>query len=268
MRPQVLVRPLAGQLCGGCRRDRARREERELDRAAARLEVRWQLQARDRCRLGMKSACAFEEREREVVGGRAGQPDCGVPRGEPFARPRGHLVHVDPAEPELHAVQQAEAGDAEAAAEQEPKWMRRPALRLREEHAPFGVEPLERQRADAGRHVREEAAHLLACAGRPEDGPRLVDEAVDVELPSPAPVEREMLDEVREAQRGQRLVGQSDPEDERAREWLRSVRPEDGHSVDGRALDYGPYDAHALPVGRIAPAHEAAQSRRAPTRGS
>lgn len=87
---------------------------------------------------------------------------------------------------------------AEAAAEEDSQGMRAPRLRVREEDATLGLEPVERDRAERLRDVREEAAHLFARPARPEHRRRLVDQAVDIELPPPRGEEREVLHEVRE----------------------------------------------------------------------
>ena len=108
---------------------------------------------------------------------------------------------------------------------------------LGEQGVALGRQPLERERAESRRRVRQEREHQVGIARGPERRQDVVDAAVEVECTPAGDRQREMLDEMGDASRRRRLVGSAHAEDERAHERRRSLREEDRDVADARPVD-------------------------------
>ena len=235
--PEVLVEPLVGDHERGVQRRRARAQTAERDAAGAVGEKPAAGQAGQRLDRRRRVARALGQRQVERGGRLAGHPQRGVGAVEARPCPCGDIVLGEPAQPQLAEVGQAIAVASEAHVEQpRPHAAGVPACRLGAQDPALGGEPVEREVGERRGAAAQPPEHVVPVARGVEHAALEVHEAVGLIRASCGAEHRQVLDEVGDASRGRRLVGDPDPEHERRAEHARSRCPEDRQPVDVRAL--------------------------------
>ena len=194
---ELVERAPPGDLDGDVERHLAARQQGAAHRRRWAVRVRGGHQVRRQLEGTRREPRPLGQGEPKSVRGRAGHPEHGVGAIEPLPAPRAYLIGRHARQPEFEPVDQPERAVAEPRRHR-PAGAAARTEGLRSQDAPLDVQAVELQIREALARLPEEALGLLLGARDPQIGGEEPHRTVHVVVAGLEPLERQVLDEVRD----------------------------------------------------------------------